>query len=74
MKKKIIIGVFILVITGIVLAFTVFNNNKNEGLKYKKEAVDRGNIEALVVTTGSLNPLIVVDVGSKDICPPGCSC
>ncbi len=65
MKKKIIIGVFILVITGIVLAFTVFNNDKNESLKYKKEAVDRGNIEALVVTTGSLNPVIIVDVGSQ---------
>ena len=66
MKKKIFIGAGILVvITTVVLAFTVFNNNKNHALKYKKETVDRGNIEALVVTTGSLNPVIVVDVGSQ---------
>lgn len=66
MKKKIIIGFIILIIiTTVVLTFTVFNNNKNEGLKYKKEAVDRGNIEALVVTTGSLNPVIIIDVGSQ---------
>lgn len=66
MKKKIIIGVFILVIIiGVVLAFTVFNNDKDDGLKYKKEVVDKGNIEALVVTTGSLNPVIIVDVGSQ---------
>ena len=66
MKKKIFIGAGILVvITTVILAFTVFNNNKNDGLKYKKEAVDKGNIEALVVTTGSLNPVIVVDVGSQ---------
>jgi len=66
MKKKIIIGVVILaVIVGIVLGFTVFNRNKNNDEKYKKEAVGRGDIEALVVTTGSLNPVIIVDVGSQ---------
>jgi HlyD family secretion protein len=66
MKKKIIIGIIILVvIVGIVLGFTVFNRTKNDNVKYKKEAVDRGDIEALVVTTGSLNPVTIVDVGSQ---------
>jgi len=66
MKKKIIIGVFILVvIVGIVMAFTLFNRNNNKGIKYKKEAIDKGDIEALVVTTGTLNPVTVVDVGSQ---------
>jgi HlyD family secretion protein len=66
MKKKVIIGAVILVvITGIVLGFTVLKPNKNNGLKYKTEAVDRGNIEALVVTTGALNPVTIVDVGAQ---------
>ncbi len=68
MKKKIVIGAVILVVitvTGIVLGLTVFNRNNGNNSKYKKEAVDRGNIEALVVTTGSLNPVTIVDVGSQ---------
>jgi HlyD family secretion protein len=66
MKKKIIIGAVILVvIVGIVLGFTVFNRNPNNNEQYKKEAVDRGDIEALVITTGSLNPVTIVEVGSQ---------
>jgi HlyD family secretion protein len=66
MKKKVIIGAAILVvITGIVLGFTVLKPNKSNGLKYRTEAVDRGNIEALVVTTGALNPVTIVDVGAQ---------
>lgn len=66
MKKKVIIGVIILVvIVGIVMGFTLFNRNNNKGMQYKKEAIDKGDIEALVVTTGTLNPVTVVDVGSQ---------
>ncbi|TET23870.1 MAG: efflux RND transporter periplasmic adaptor subunit [Candidatus Aminicenantes bacterium] len=66
MKKKIILGVVILVvIAGIVFGFAFFRGNKNNRIGYKKEAIDRGNIEALVVTTGTLNPVIIVDVGSQ---------
>lgn len=66
MKKKVIIGALILVvITGIVLGFTVLKPNKGNGLKYRTAAVDRGNIEALVVTTGALNPVTTVDVGAQ---------
>ena len=68
MKKKIIIIAVIVVIvtvTGIVLGFTVFNRNNGNSEKYKKEAVDRGDIEALVVTTGTVNPVNIVDVGSQ---------
>ncbi len=68
MKKKIVIIAVIVVIvtvTGIVLGLTVFNRNNGNNEKYKKEAVDRGNIEALVVTTGTLNPVTIVDVGSQ---------
>jgi len=66
MKKKIIISAIILiVIIGIVFGFSLFNRSENESSKYKKEAVDKGDIEALVITTGSLNPVTIVDVGSQ---------
>lgn len=66
MKKKIIIGiVLVVVIAGVVLAFTLFGRGNNKKTTYKKEAVDKGNIEALVVTTGTLNPVTVVEVGSQ---------
>jgi HlyD family secretion protein len=66
MKKKIIIGAAILVvIAAVLLVLTLFSRNKNDISKYEKKAVDKGNIEALVITTGSLNPVITVDVGSQ---------
>ncbi|MBN1223574.1 MAG: efflux RND transporter periplasmic adaptor subunit [Candidatus Aminicenantes bacterium] len=66
MKKKVWIGAAILVaVVLIVIAVTTFNRNKTNGIKFKKEAVKKGDIEALVVTTGSLNPVTTVDVGSQ---------
>jgi HlyD family secretion protein len=66
MKKKIIISAAILVIiAGVVLVLSLFSRNKNDISKYKKEAVDKGNIEALVITTGTLNPVNTVDIGSQ---------
>jgi len=68
MKKKIIIIAVIVValtVTGIVLGLTVLNSGNGSSEKYKKEAVDRGNIEALAVTTGTVNPVTIVDVGSQ---------
>ncbi len=66
MKKKIIVITAILVIiAGVVLVLSLFSRNKNEPAKYKKEAVDKGNIEALVITTGTLNPVIIVEIGSQ---------
>jgi HlyD family secretion protein len=66
MKKKIIISAAILVIiAGVVLVFSLFSPNKNDIPKYEKKAIDKGDIEALVITTGSLNPVTTVDVGSQ---------
>lgn len=66
MKKKIIISAAILVIiAGVVLVLSLFSRNKNDILKYEKKALDKGNIEALVITTGTLNPVTTVDVGSQ---------
>ncbi len=66
MKRKIIIpAAILLVVVGIVLGFTVFKNGKNNKLKYRLEAIGRGDIEALVVSSGTLNPVTMVDVGSQ---------
>lgn len=66
MKKRLILGIFIIaVITTVVLAMTVFKNGKEDGAAYKKETIKKGTVEALVVTTGTLNPVTIVDVGSQ---------
>ena len=64
-KKAIIIAAAVVIVAGAVLALTVFKNGKNNVEKFKTEAVSRGDIEAVVVTTGTLNPLTTVDVGSQ---------
>jgi HlyD family secretion protein len=66
MKKKVIIGAVILVvIVGVILGFGLFKSGKNGKVKYRSEAVAKGDIEALVVTSGTLDAVTVVDIGSQ---------
>lgn len=66
MKKKVIwIVAVLVVVAGAILGLTVFRGGKNGEVKYRKEAVGRGDIEALVVTSGTLNPIEIVDVGAQ---------
>lgn len=66
MKKKWMIGAAVLVaVAVIVFGLTALNKNNSNGVRFKKEAIKKGSIEALVVTTGTLNPVITVDVGSQ---------
>jgi HlyD family secretion protein len=66
MKKKIIWTVVALVVVaGVVLGLTVFKSGKNGKVAYKTEAIGKGDIEALVVTSGTLNPIETVDVGAQ---------
>jgi HlyD family secretion protein len=66
MKKKIIwIIVVLVIVAGAILGLTVFRNGKNGEIKYKTETLARGDIEALVVTSGTLNPIEIVDVGAQ---------
>jgi len=66
MKKKVIwIIVALVVAAGAILGLTVFRNGKNGDVKYKTEVLGRGDIEALVVTSGTLNPIETVDVGAQ---------
>jgi len=66
MKKKVIwIIVALVIVTGAILGLTVFRNGKNGEVKYKTEAIGLGDVEALVVTSGTLNPIEIVDVGAQ---------
>ena len=66
MKKKVIwIIIALVVVTGAILGLTVFRDGKNGKVEYRTEAVSRGDIEALVVTSGTLNPIETVDIGAQ---------
>jgi HlyD family secretion protein len=66
MNKKVIIGIVVLIVAaGIVFGFTVLRRNNNNGLQYDKTAIDKGTVTALVDTTGTLNPVNIVDIGSQ---------
>ncbi|MGZ4887084.1 MAG: efflux RND transporter periplasmic adaptor subunit, partial [Candidatus Aminicenantales bacterium] len=66
MKKKILwIVVVLVIIAGSVLGVTLIKKGKNGVVKYRKEAIGKGDIQALVVTSGTLNPIDLVDVGSQ---------
>ncbi len=66
MNKKVVIGIVVLVVAaGIVFGFTYFKRNNNSGLQYEKTAVDKGTVTAIVDTTGTLNPVTIVDIGSQ---------
>jgi HlyD family secretion protein len=66
MNKKLLFGIVILVVAvGIVFGFTVLKRNNDNGMQYALETIDRGTITALVDTTGTLNPVNIVDIGSQ---------
>ncbi len=65
-RKKWLIPVLVAaVILVLVLAFFIFKANGNHKISYKTEALKRGDIEAIVSTTGTVNPVMVVEVGSQ---------
>jgi HlyD family secretion protein len=66
MKKKVIwIIVGLVVVTGVILGLTVFKNGKSNAPQYRTETIGRGDIEALVVTSGTLNPIETIDIGAQ---------
>ncbi len=66
MKKKFIIGgIAVVVITVVILWLTVFGKSGKDQSAYKMDSITRGDIEALVVASGSLNPVDVVDVSTQ---------
>ena len=66
MKKKAIIGVAaVVVVAGAILGWTMLRNHKNGVPKYRLEKLTKGDIEAVVTTSGTVNPIIKVEVGSQ---------
>ena len=65
MKKKILFTIAVVVVAGAILGLTVFKGHKNGGVKYRTEILAKGDLEALVVTSGTLNPVRLVEVGSQ---------
>jgi len=66
MKKKVVFGsILLLVATSVVLGFALFRSDKSDISLFKTEVIERGNVENEVITTGTLNPVMQVDVGSQ---------
>lgn len=61
---RIFIIVAVLIAAGLAVAF-YFNNRKSGTLPLKTSKVDTGNIEVYVTTTGTLNPVTLVQVGTQ---------
>lgn len=64
-KKFLIGGIVLVVIVVIVLWLTVFHKSQTVQSAYKMDKVQRGDIEALVVASGTLNPVDSIDVGTQ---------
>ncbi len=66
MKKKVIIGIVVLaVVAGAILGWTMLRDQKNGLPKYRLEKLAKGDIEAVVTTSGTVNPITKVEVGSQ---------
>jgi HlyD family secretion protein len=65
MNKKLIVGIVILVIVLVVGLELYIHRNFTKGPNLRTEAVQRGDIEATIVTSGTLTPVTVVPVGAQ---------
>src|SRR3990167_1182184 len=61
--KKILIGILIILILGAITFISL--RDKNNDLKFKTEKVLRGDIEATVTASGTVNPVTTVLVGTQ---------
>jgi HlyD family secretion protein len=65
-KKKVIIGTIVVVVAaGVLLGWSLLKNEKNGVVKYRFDKVTKGDVEAVVTTTGMVNPIKQVEVGSQ---------
>jgi HlyD family secretion protein len=65
-KKKAVIGIVVLVVAaGAILGWSLLKNNKTSVAKYRLDKVTKGDLEALVTTSGTVNPITKVEVGSQ---------
>ncbi|OGD18319.1 MAG: hypothetical protein A2W03_14385, partial [Candidatus Aminicenantes bacterium RBG_16_63_16] len=66
MKKKAIIGIVVVAVAaGAILGWSLLKNNKTSVAKYRFDKVTKGDLEAVVTTSGTVNPITKVEVGSQ---------
>jgi HlyD family secretion protein len=65
MKKKAIIGLLVVAVLAVILFGFVLKKGGADKPKYRTEAIAKGDIEALVTTSGTINPIDLVDVGAQ---------
>jgi HlyD family secretion protein len=63
MKRKVVVSIVIIIVLGIV-TFAVSKKREN-GQKFRTEKITRGDIQAAVTATGTVNPVITVQVGTQ---------
>ena len=54
-----------MVLVGAILGYTLIKKGKSSQVKYRTEVLAKGDVESTVTTSGSLNPVDTVDVGSQ---------
>jgi HlyD family secretion protein len=64
-KKWLILGSAFSVVLIAVVLILILSGSNNNGIEYKTEQIKKGNIEAIVSTTGTVNPVTIVEVGSQ---------
>ncbi len=65
MKKKAIIGLLVVAVLAVILFGFVLKKDDTNKPKYRTEVIAKGDIEALVTTSGTINPIDLVDVGAQ---------
>ena len=55
----------LVVLAGAILGYSLIKKGKATQVKYRTEALAKGDIESVVTTSGTLNPVDTVDVGSQ---------
>jgi len=64
MKKKVNIGIGMIVILALMVAFFLFHDGQ-KGPQYRTEKISRGDIQATVTATGTVNAVVTVLVGTQ---------
>jgi HlyD family secretion protein len=64
-KKTVFIILAVIIVIGLVVGFSLAKKGSNHKPKYRTEKVTRGDIEAVVTASGTLNPVVLVEVGSQ---------
>ena len=65
MKKKAILGLLIIAVLAVILFGFVLKKGDADKPKYRFDTITKGDIEAIVTTSATINPVDLVDVGSQ---------